>query len=268
MSETITAMYDSRADADAAADKLAEAGISRSNIQVMAGSTANDEFADTLDDSPREEGGFWATLKSLFMPDEDRYSYAEGIRRGSTVLSVTVAEADVGLTSGILEEYGAVDVQQRASEWKADGWSGYASEGAAAQEASALSTPSGMATPEPTDPLLPSADETPALGPAAADRGMERPRFDGPGRTAAEASDLGQAGGHSENLPLDRPASTPANGLFGAPAADPADLPIGSPGARADVEEDSRDVGDDIDYPGVTPEQPRPAPKPDVRRGF
>jgi len=251
MSETITAMYDNRSDADAAADKLAEAGITRSSIQVMAGSEAGYAASDTAAyDHSRDEGGFWNMLKSLFMPEEDRYRYAEGMSRGSTVLTVTVEESQAGTANSILEEYGAIDVQQREAEWRAGGWGGYTDAGVPSPTNSAVQTPSGMVTPEPTDPLI--TKEEPVLGTTPASR--DAAGFDDPATRDV----------NPVTRPLDRPASTNANALFGedmTEPADPAQIPIGSPGARADAAMGSRVLPlDDEDHRDTALPQPPPRP--------
>ena len=37
--------------------------------------------------------GCWGSLKILFAPDEDRYAYAEGLRRGGFLLTAHTSEA-------------------------------------------------------------------------------------------------------------------------------------------------------------------------------
>lgn len=119
MNRTITAYFDSRADAQSAADRLREAGVLASDIDVHDSSAAGATGATTDEDK-----GFWASLADLFMPDEDRYSYSEGIRRGGSVLSVR-ADGDFERVSDILEDAGAVDMDTREAEWRSEGWSGY-----------------------------------------------------------------------------------------------------------------------------------------------
>ncbi len=43
--------------------------------------------------APQHEG-FLAALKDMFMPEEDRYSYAEGLRRGGYLVSVKTGQVD------------------------------------------------------------------------------------------------------------------------------------------------------------------------------
>ena len=54
------------------------------------------------------------------MPAEDRYAYAEGLRRGGVVVSVRTEETDYERVLEILDREGAVDLdKQQAGEKKA-----------------------------------------------------------------------------------------------------------------------------------------------------
>ena len=74
---------------------------------------------------PTQDKGLWDELKDLFLPDEDRYGYAEGLRRGGFLLSVRVEEAYYTRAMDILDTDGAVDMDEREANWKASGWTGY-----------------------------------------------------------------------------------------------------------------------------------------------
>ncbi len=70
-------------------------------------------------------GGGIGAFTKMGVPEEDAPYYAEGIRRGGTL--VTVSTDDDGLAdqaADIMRSHGAVDIEERASEWKASGWSG------------------------------------------------------------------------------------------------------------------------------------------------
>ena len=68
---TITAFFDNREDASDAIQRLQTAGIPRSDINMVEGSGSGSS-------PPQESAGFWESLKEFFLPDEDRYTYAEG----------------------------------------------------------------------------------------------------------------------------------------------------------------------------------------------
>jgi len=127
---TITAMFDGRAEAERAVQALvSEAGVDRSAVRVDPGSEA--AAGDTAATSGHEDRGFLASLKDLFVPDEDRYSYAEGMRRGGVLVSVQVDDARIDRAMDVLERHGAVDLDEREASWRKEGWTGYGGAAAA-----------------------------------------------------------------------------------------------------------------------------------------
>ena len=80
---TITAFFDNRTDADDAIERLVGAGIQRNDISIVEGGSRGGGATSYSQSSQSDEGlGFWESLKDLFLPDEDRSTYAEGLRRG------------------------------------------------------------------------------------------------------------------------------------------------------------------------------------------
>jgi len=69
-------------------------------------------------------GGIVAGLvKTHHIDAEDAEMYAEGIRRGDTLVTVQVDDADVSRTRDILNKYSPTDVHNEASTWRSEGWS-------------------------------------------------------------------------------------------------------------------------------------------------
>lgn len=125
---TITAMFDNRAEAERAVQALlSEVGLDRSAVRVEAGA----EAAAGGTASAQEDRGFFASLKDLFVPDEDRYSYAEGLRRGGVLVSAQVDDARIDRAMDVLEQHGAVDLDEREASWRKEGWTGYTGAAAA-----------------------------------------------------------------------------------------------------------------------------------------
>lgn len=116
-----TAFFDSRDAAETARRDLAEAGFHPDAIVLAGGDRAPADDAPILP----EDGGFWHALKEFFIPDQDRYTYAEGLRRGGFVLHVTTEAADYGRALDILDADGAVDIDERERSWKSEGWTGW-----------------------------------------------------------------------------------------------------------------------------------------------
>jgi hypothetical protein len=118
----IAALFDGAAAARDAADRLVAMGVDRGAVRLI----PEDGAAPSVPVVPPagEAGGFWGALAGLHLPEADRYGYAEGIGRGGVLLAVSVA-APYGEVVHVLEEAGAVDLDQREDEWWACGWRGY-----------------------------------------------------------------------------------------------------------------------------------------------
>ena len=134
MSSTITAMFDTRADAEAAKERLKAANIDADHVQIHDKSSAGYKEQGY---STHEDHGFWSSVKNAFLPDEDRHTYEEGVRRGGAVLTADVDEDNVARAVQVLEEAGSVDVDDRAGQWRQSGWD-YPAGAGAATGASAL----------------------------------------------------------------------------------------------------------------------------------
>ncbi len=116
---TITAFFDSRAHADQAVVMLKQAGISAADITLLPPANETGTY-DTVDEKGK---GFWASLEDLFGGTEDHATYAEGLRRGGTMVSVRASDTDVDSTIAILEQHGSVDLDERETQWRSEGWS-------------------------------------------------------------------------------------------------------------------------------------------------
>ena len=121
---TLTAMFKTRSEAERAEQALtSELGLNRSTIQTSPGTGVTDAGYDQA--RPYEEKGFFASLKNLMLPEEDRYAYAEGMRRGAVLLNAKVDEGQIDRASDILEHAGAMDLDAQETEWRKSGWTGY-----------------------------------------------------------------------------------------------------------------------------------------------
>ncbi|MFL1461537.1 YsnF/AvaK domain-containing protein [Roseococcus sp. DSY-14] len=113
MDRTITAVFDTEAEARRAEDALAAQGFARGQMHLY-----------RQEAGAKPEQGFWEGLASLFVPEDDRHGYAEAARRGGTVLSLSVPSERFEAAADILEANGAVDLDEREAAWRAEGWSG------------------------------------------------------------------------------------------------------------------------------------------------
>jgi len=131
---TITAFFDRRADAQTAIDRLRANGVSESCIRLTEGAGEGGSSGMTGSTSASGENkGFFESLGDFFFPDEDRHAYAEGLSRGGYLLTVSGLSADQQETAlDILDDEGAVDIDEREQAWRSEGWTGYQGGGSAA----------------------------------------------------------------------------------------------------------------------------------------
>jgi hypothetical protein len=70
-------------------------------------------------------GGIIGALTDVGIPKEEAGYYAEGVRRGGTLLTVRANDNQVNRATDILNRYSPVDINQRAAQWRSTGWSGF-----------------------------------------------------------------------------------------------------------------------------------------------
>jgi uncharacterized protein (TIGR02271 family) len=133
MSRTVTAMFDSRSQAEAARERLTQSRIDADDVRIIdqSDSTRNASGAGAGGDSGEGEG-LWSAIKSAFLPLDDSHAYEEGMRRGGFLLCARVDEDCADEAIRILDESDSVDLDERQSNWRSEGWSPYQSTGAAA----------------------------------------------------------------------------------------------------------------------------------------
>lgn len=67
-------------------------------------------------------GGLIGALVGAGVPEEDANVYAEGVRRGGTLVTVTAPDNLANSAYSIMQRAGAVDVNDRATSWRSEGW--------------------------------------------------------------------------------------------------------------------------------------------------
>jgi len=128
-SRTVTAMFDNATEAERAVSRLQSAGVPASAIRHTPGSGSGySHRVDATETTYRDQHkGFFDTLGDFFFPEEDRYTYAEGLSRGSHMVTVTGFDPSMHDTVvDILDDEGSIDLDERESQWRQSGWTGYA----------------------------------------------------------------------------------------------------------------------------------------------
>lgn len=127
MENTVVGVYDSYAQAQNAMNELLSAGFSRSDVQLSPETDTTSTGSTTT--STHSGGGIGNFFRSLFGMEEHREHgdvYSEAVRRGSCVLTVNAASDDLlDRATQIMNRYDPIDIDERTSTWKNQGWSGY-----------------------------------------------------------------------------------------------------------------------------------------------
>lgn len=204
---TLTALFDSEAEAATAAARLRELGIGEGSIRVTEGART-----DTTTSAAGEDKGFFESLGDFFFPDEDRHTYAEGLSRGGYLLTVTGLSADLQERAlDVLDDTGAVNIDEREAAWRSEGWSGgqtAAGDSTGVSEAGspfAASTTGARATG--TDETVQVVEEQLKVGRRDVNLGRVRVRSYVREEPVSEAVDLTEERVTIERRPVDRPVS-------------------------------------------------------------
>lgn len=123
MAQTVIGFFENTSDAQRAVEKLQSAGISRDRVDISSGSV--NSGSGNVSNDRESENGITRFFKSLFGDDSDddvnRYS---SVARNSTTVTVHAQSSEEAeRAADLLDEYGAVNVDERASQY------GYASTG-------------------------------------------------------------------------------------------------------------------------------------------
>ena len=88
-------------------------------------------------------GGIIGALTDVGIPENEAGYYAEGIRRGGTLLTVRASDDKVTRATQILNRFSPVDINQRATEWRSSGWSEFDSNAKPYESGTGATTASG-----------------------------------------------------------------------------------------------------------------------------
>lgn len=158
MDRTLSALYDQRNDAMSAVDDLAALGIPRDNITMVARSEPGEAAGGGAYGAEREQPGFWDAISNLFVSDEDKRIYEEGISQGGATIIARVDESQMDRAIDVLERHNPVDLDERERAWREAAESPYRP-GAASlgQPSGAVPTTAGAPA-----PAVPAAGAGPA----------------------------------------------------------------------------------------------------------
>lgn len=127
MDNTVVGVYDSYSQAQSAMNELIASGFSRSDVHLQPDQETSATSGQTRTEG--DSGGIGGFFRSLFGMDdqaEHRDTYSEAVRRGSCVLTVDADNDEQrDRAIDIMNRYDPVDIDERSTQWRGQGWTGY-----------------------------------------------------------------------------------------------------------------------------------------------
>jgi stress response protein YsnF len=130
--QTVVGVFDTVDDAEMARNELVRAGFDESSVQVQSHADESSYQSSTGGQTRSADGeGFMASVSHFFKDlfggeDEHAGHYSEHVRRGGSVVAVTVSdESKVEAARSALAAAGAVDIDKRTEGWREEGYSSY-----------------------------------------------------------------------------------------------------------------------------------------------
>jgi hypothetical protein len=111
MKRTVSALYETRADAERAMEALRPHGL--------AGCAEIHEIQGVDRESSH---GVHGRMHNLFGLHKDAHVYGEGLMRGHILLTVKVDESRETLAAEVMEAAQPLDLEHREQSWRAEGW--------------------------------------------------------------------------------------------------------------------------------------------------
>jgi uncharacterized protein (TIGR02271 family) len=206
MNQTLVGYFDTRMQAQDAIDRLAAAGFpagsaSLSNESVSDASTPTSDLAVRTE--ANNDSGVLGGIRNFFGDvfgdsHEHMSQYEEGVQRGGCVVKVSVTSDDqLERATDILENAGAADIEERASQWSQSAATGATTSAAYAAPAAALSSDQSAA--------IPIVEESLQVGKKTVDRGGVRVYTRTVETPVSESVSLREEHAVVERRPVDRP---------------------------------------------------------------
>ena len=179
MSRTVTALYDTRAEAEAARERLA------SEVDVEGRAKIIDKGS--------------SDFSSLPLSNEDRDTYFEGLNRGGFMLCAEVDEdEEADKIVSILDQTASVDIDEREKMWRKEGWTGSKGQRGATRERGNVVE----------EERIPVVEEQLRVGKREEQRGGARVRSYVEERPVSESVNLREEHVNVERRPVDQPLSS------------------------------------------------------------
>ena len=215
MAKTLVGLYDTFTESKQVVQELVENGFSRSDITLATHSAEDvqDYDADYTYDETGSSTGRGRALISLLtrsgVPQSEADSYAEGVRRGGTLILVKASDEQSDRGMEIMNRLHSVDIDTRVTQWQQEGWSRFDPEAEpyAATDVSRERERYGRRMADEGEITIPVVEEELTVGKREVERGHVRVHSYIEEVPVEEEVRLRQESVTVERHPVDRPAT-------------------------------------------------------------
>lgn len=211
---TVIGLIEDRAEAEAVVNDLVHEGFARDHIRVM----ASDQHVEREKaESPASESGLRLVLEKLGLlqsrrreiglSSEEEGYFSEGVRRGGLLVTVETDEPRANQAADILEHHGAVDIEERATQWRQAGWTPGQDSGTPTAGAPPTGTAPTSAQAPGAGQAIPIVEEELKVGKRAVRRGGVRIYSRMVEEPVSESVRLREEHVDVQRRPVDRPAT-------------------------------------------------------------
>jgi uncharacterized protein (TIGR02271 family) len=203
MSKILAGLYDTYAEATQVVDALSKNNFQRTNIDLV-GHGGEGHGDGRMRDLVQR-------LTGRGIPDDDADLYAEGVRRGGALVLVEASEAQADRGMEIMERFHPIDIHERWSHWRQEGWSRFDPKAApyteteVRQERERFSRHGAVAGDRET--TIPVVEEEVTVGKREVERGRVRIRTYTEERPVEKPVQLREEHVRVDRRPVDRPAT-------------------------------------------------------------
>ena len=214
--QTVVGVFDTVQEAERAREALLDAGFDNGGVQVQSHSAMQGDMAGSTDTGRSDSNeGFMSSVgrffSNLFGRDDEHAShYSEAVRRGSSVVVVTLQDdSQVETARATLAAAGAVDIDKRTEAWRQEGYSSFdpSARPFAAEEVEAERSRFRSDTTMDKDTVMPVVREEIEVGKREVDLGSVRVFSHTEVRPVQEQVQLREEHAEIERRAVDRPAT-------------------------------------------------------------
>jgi stress response protein YsnF len=203
MSKTLVGLYDTHAEATQVVDALSKNNFQRTNIELV-GHKGNGHGDGHTRELARR-------LIDRGMPEDDTHLYAEGVRRGGSLVLVEASEAQADRAREIMERFNPIDVHERRDRWRQEGWNRFDPKAAPYTETEMHQererySRRGVAAGD-VETTIPVVEEEVTVGKREVERGRVRIRTFTEERPVEKPVQLREEHVRVDRRPVDRPAT-------------------------------------------------------------